>query len=93
MKHDLPKRTALNIRIRTDIRGLIDEAARTVGKNRTDFIIEAARRAAEEALLDRTLLTASPRAYAKFRARLDNPGRPSSRLLKTAQSGSTGERD
>ena len=42
------KRDTLNIRIKPEERSLIDRAARTLGKNRTDFILDAARRAAEE---------------------------------------------
>jgi uncharacterized protein (DUF1778 family) len=77
------KRQTLNLRIREDERGLIDRAARTLGKNRTDFVLEAARRAAEEALLDRTLFSLNPKAYAEFVARLDAPPNPNSRLKKT----------
>jgi uncharacterized protein (DUF1778 family) len=77
------KRESLNLRIKPEERGLIDRAARSVGKNRTDFVLEAARRAAEEALLDRTLLTVSPKVYAEFVARLDAPPRPNERLRRT----------
>lgn len=83
MKHEAPNRGTLNIRIKPDVRSLIDEAARALGKNRTDFIIDAVRRAAEDTLLDRTLINASPEAYAEFQARLDAPPRPNARLLKT----------
>jgi uncharacterized protein (DUF1778 family) len=77
------KRQTLNLRIKADERGLIDRAAKSVGKNRTDFVLEAARRAAEEALLDRTVLTVSPKAYAEFVARLDAPPKPNTRLKRT----------
>ena len=79
------KRETLNIRIRPEDRGLIDRAARTRGKNRTDFILDAARLAAEEALLDQVIITANPEIYAKFLARLDMPPRPNERLRKTMQ--------
>ena len=46
------KRETLKIRIKPEERKLIDRAAKTRGKNRTDFILEAARRAAEDAFLD-----------------------------------------
>jgi len=39
-----PRRETLNIRIRRSDRGLIDQAARAVGKNRTDFVLDAARK-------------------------------------------------
>ncbi len=79
------KRETLNIRIKPEERNLIDRAARTRGKNRTDFILDAARWAAEEALLDQVIITASPQAYAEFLARLDQPPRPNARLRKTMQ--------
>jgi uncharacterized protein (DUF1778 family) len=78
-----PKRETLNIRIKAEERGLIDRAAKARGKNRTDFILDAARSAAEEALLDHAFITASPKAYAEFRARLDLPPQPNARLRKT----------
>ena len=80
-----PKRQSLNLRIKVEERGLIDRAAKTLGKNRTDFVLDAARRAAEDALLDRTVLTVSPKAYAEFLARLDAPPQPNTRLQKTLQ--------
>ena len=42
------KRESLNIRIKSEERGLIDRAARARGKTRTDFILDAARLAAED---------------------------------------------
>jgi uncharacterized protein (DUF1778 family) len=77
------KRQSLNLRIKAEERGLIDRAAKTLGKNRTDFVLDAARRAAEDALLERTVLTVSPKAYAEFLARLDAPPQPNERLRKT----------
>jgi len=77
------RRETLNIRIRPEERGLIDRAAQAQGKNRTDFILEAARRAAETALLDRALISVSSEAYADFLARLDAPPRPNERLQRT----------
>ena len=65
-----PKRQSLNLRIKEEERGLIDRAA-------------TARRAAEDALLDRTIFTATPKAYAEFLARLDAPPQPNERLRKT----------
>ena len=79
------RRDSLNIRIKPEDRGLIDRAAKLLGKNRTDFMLDAARRAAEEALLDRTVFVVSPEAYAEFLARLDAPPQPNERLRKTMQ--------
>ena len=78
-------REALNIRIKLDVRELIDRAAELTGRTRTDFVLDAARSAAENALLDQTVVTLSPEAYREFVARLDAPPKPNSRLVKTLQ--------
>jgi uncharacterized protein (DUF1778 family) len=79
------KRETLNIRIKPEERSLIDRAAKARGKNRTDFVLEAARMAAEEALLDQAIIAASPEPYAAFLARLDMPPEPNERLRRTMQ--------
>ena len=79
------KRESINIRIKPEERGLIDRAASALGKNRTDFVLDAARRAAEETLLERTILSVSEEAFAEFLARLDAPPKPNDRLRKTMQ--------
>ena len=86
------KRETLNIRIKPEERNLIDRAAKTRGKNRTDFILEAARRAAEDALLDQVIISVSPEAYSEFLARLDTPPKPNERLRKTMQTPAPWER-
>jgi len=82
-KRSAPPRDTLNIRIRPEVRGLIDRAAEARGTTRTDFILDAATRAAEEALLDRALIQVSAKAYSEFLQRLDAPAKPSTRLRKT----------
>lgn len=79
-------RETLNLRIPAAERNLIDRAAASLGKTRTDFILEAARRAAEDSLLERALLMVSPEAFAEFMERLDQPTQPNARLRKTMQS-------
>jgi uncharacterized protein (DUF1778 family) len=76
-------RETLNIRIRAEERGLIDRAAAARGINRTDFILDAARRAAEDALLEQALISVGAKAYAEFIARLDAPPKPNHRLRRT----------
>lgn len=77
------KRESLNLRIRADERNLIDRAAMLRGKNRTDFVLEAARKSAEEALLEQALVAVTPAAYARFLDRLDTPPQSNRRLRKT----------
>jgi uncharacterized protein (DUF1778 family) len=82
----IAKRETLNLRIPAAERGLIDRAAKSSGKTRTDFILSAARRAAEEELLDRTVFVVSPAAYSKFLAKLDASPQPNERLRRTMRS-------
>jgi uncharacterized protein (DUF1778 family) len=82
-QRETAKRDTLNIRIKPEVRGLIDRAAELVGKNRTDFVLDAARHAAEDALLDRTMFAVSPEAYAEFLTRLDAPPQPNERLRRS----------
>lgn len=79
----ISKREVLNLRIRPEDRNLIDRAAQARGKNRTDFVLDAARAAAEDALLDRAIISVSPEAYAAFLSRLDAQPAPNDRLRKT----------
>jgi uncharacterized protein (DUF1778 family) len=72
----------INIRIKPADRALIDQAAATQGKKRSEFMLEAARRAAEETLLDQTLLRVDPKTYAKFVELLDRPPQPNEGLRK-----------
>ena len=84
MKRATPRRT-LNLRIKPEERYLIDMAAKVQGKNRTDFILEAARNAAEETLLEQTTFWTTPEKYAEFIELLDAPPAPNKRLCETMQ--------
>lgn len=64
---------AVNLRIREDMRLLIDRAARIRGKTRSDFMIEAAYRAAEDTLLDQSLVKVDTESYRHYLAILDQP--------------------
>ena len=64
---------AVNLRVRSDIRALIDRAAKAQGKTRSDFMIDAARRAAEESLLDQALVRVDQKTYDYFVEVLDRP--------------------
>ena len=82
------KRETLNIRIKPEVRDLIDRAAKSRGKNRTDFILDSARAAAEDTLLDQV-----PQAFEEFQARLDMPPKANARLLKTMLTPAPWERE
>jgi uncharacterized protein (DUF1778 family) len=66
----------ISLRIPPQRRDLIDRAAKATGKTRTDFILDSAARAAEDALLDRRLFCLDEAEYQAFVAALDAPPQP-----------------
>ena len=79
------KRDTLNIRIKPEVRGLIDRAAHIAGKTRTDFVLDAAKKAAEDTLLDRTIIPVPPKVFSELLVRFDAPAQPNERLRGTLQ--------
>ncbi|ECA0362723.1 DUF1778 domain-containing protein [Salmonella enterica subsp. enterica serovar Tchad] len=63
----------INIRAKTSQRDLIDMAANLVSKSRTDFVLEAACREAQDILLDQRLFILDDKQYDAFLAELDAP--------------------
>ena len=61
-------------------RQLIDDAAAVLGKTRTEFMVESARRQAVDVLLDQRLFTLDPERYDAFMQALDNPPAPGPKL-------------
>lgn len=61
----------INLRIADDRRALIDRAAEAAGKDRTEFMLEAATREATSVLLDQQYFQLDPDAFAKFITVLD----------------------
>lgn len=55
---------------------IIDRAAGLRGRSRTDFVREAAVRAAEEVLIERTLIRMSPAGFDAFRTAIEGPATP-----------------
>lgn len=71
---------SINLRIETGTRQLIDDAASVLGKSRTEFMIESARRSAIDVLLDQKLFSLDPARYDAFLDVLDNPPAPGPKL-------------
>lgn len=71
---------SINLRIETGIRQLIDDAAAVLGKTRTEFMVESARRQAVDVLLDQRLFALDPERYDAFMQALDNPPAPGPKL-------------
>ena len=70
---ELPRTRPVNLRVRDDVRAIIDRAAEIMGKNRSEFMIEAALVAAEDTLLDQTLVKVDEAGYRHFLSVLDQP--------------------
>jgi uncharacterized protein (DUF1778 family) len=71
---------SINLRIETHTRQLIDDAAAILGKTRTEFMIESARRQAIDVVLDQRLFVLDAKRYEAFMHALDNPPAPGPKL-------------
>ncbi len=71
---------SINLRIESQTRRLIDDAAAILGKTRTEFMIDSARALAIDVLLDRRLFGLDSDRYDAFVHALDNPPAPGPRL-------------
>lgn len=75
----------INLRARSSQRNLIDKAASMLNKNRSDFMLEAACKAAENVLLDQRLFLADKTAFKAFVTLIEAPVKENAalrRLLK-----------
>src|SRR3546814_17523101 len=85
---DMPRTTAssetplqaVNLRVRIDTQSLIDRAANMLGRSRSDFMIDASKKAAENAILDQRVISVSPEIYSEFLAMLDRPAEANEQL-------------
>ena len=73
----------ISIRAKAGQRDLIDQAADRLGRSRSDFMLEAACRQAEDVLLDQTYFALDAKAFVAFQSMLDNPPAPTDRLRRT----------
>lgn len=73
----------ISIRAKAGQRDLIDQAADRLGRSRSDFMLEAACRQAEDVLLDQTYFALDAKGFAAFQKMLDQPPAPSDRLRRT----------
>lgn len=72
--------TPLSFRFDEQDLAIIDRAAKLRGHSRTQFVRDAAVRAAEEAIYDATVIKLSPEDWAMVEDMLANPGEPSEKL-------------
>jgi len=67
---------AINLRAMPEQRDLIDHAASVLGKNRSDFMLEAACERAQSVLLDQVFFRLDTEKFEQFVAMLDAPPKP-----------------
>lgn len=72
----------ISIRAKAVQRDLIDQAADRLGRSRSEFMLEAACKQAEDVLLDQTYFSLDAEKMAAFLAMLDNPPAPTDRLRR-----------
>jgi uncharacterized protein (DUF1778 family) len=77
---DANTKGSINMRLDAHTRQLIDDAAAVLGKTRTEFMVEIARRQAIDVLLDQRLFVLDAERYYAFMHALDNPPAPGPRL-------------
>jgi uncharacterized protein (DUF1778 family) len=76
----------INLRVTRTQKALIDRAANALGRNRSDFMLDAACQEAESVLLDRRYFVLSETAFKRFTEMLDKPPASNPRLERLLRS-------
>ena len=79
---DTGRGVTINLRADRRKRALIDRAAAAVGKNRSEFMLDAACREATSVLLDQRLFLLDEKAFKRFNEALDKPPADNLRLRR-----------
>jgi uncharacterized protein (DUF1778 family) len=82
MGNTATRSTVINLRADKSRRALIDRAAEAVGKNRSEFMLDAATREATTVLLDRRFFELDARTFKRFAVALDGAPSDNPRLRK-----------
>jgi uncharacterized protein (DUF1778 family) len=72
----------LSMRLPPGDLAVIDRAADLRGRSRTDFVREAAVRAAEEVLVESTITRMGPESFEAFMAAIATPGTPVPQIVE-----------
>src|SRR5215510_2768755 len=70
----------IQIRASAATKALLNRAASLRGQKLSEFMLESARRQAEETILDQRTFFLDERAHARFLALLDSPPKPSAKV-------------
>lgn len=82
LAQDARKDALINMRVHSSTRDFIDQAAKSIGKGRSDFMLDAACEKAQEILMDRTGFILDDSQWEALNTILDNPPQPSEKLLR-----------
>jgi uncharacterized protein (DUF1778 family) len=72
-KREPRKDEVIQIRASAEVKAILNRAALLRGQKLSEFVLEASRRSAEDALLDQRAFFLSPKDHEKFLALLDAP--------------------
>jgi uncharacterized protein (DUF1778 family) len=70
------RNAAINLRAKPEQRDLIDQAATLLGRNRSDFMLEAACERARAVVLDQVFFSLDTDRFQQFKALVDAPATP-----------------
>lgn len=76
------KDDVIQIRASAETKAILSRAAALRGQKLSEFMLDSARRQAEDALLDQRNFFLQPEAYDAFLALLDAPTKPDRRLIE-----------
>ena len=74
------KNDVIQIRASAETKSMLNRAAMQRGQKLSEFMLDSARRQAEETLLDQRNFFLEPEAHEKFIEMLDNPAKPTAAL-------------
>jgi uncharacterized protein (DUF1778 family) len=74
------KDDVIQIRATVETKAILNRAATLRGQKLSEFMLESARRQAEETILDQRAFFLDPRAHEQFLTMLDHPAMPSQEL-------------
>lgn len=80
MAQQTRKDDVIQIRASAETKAVLNRAAALRGQKLSEFMLDSARRQAEEAILDQRIFFLDPKAHGKFLALLDSLTRPNKGL-------------
>ncbi len=83
----------ISLRAKAKQRHLIDQAAERLGCSRSEFMLDAACREAEDVLLGQVFFALDAEAFRKFQNMLDRPPEPTARLQRFLHARSPWDKD